>query len=204
MPAYRKIDPRKCAMAALGGFVIVAVLTLRAHGVREVDRSLLADAHSLDTGPVHSAAEYLRWLGGLVPQVVLVAGAVVVGLRRGLIHRAVGAAFVVCGAVVTTEVLKHLVADERHPTASWYLAGEHTFPSGHTATFTSLTFAYLFVVPVRFRPVAALVGGMLTLSVAVAMVVLHRHWPSDAIGGLLMGCAWGFAVIAVLDGLASN
>ena len=36
------------------------------------------------------------------------------------------------------------------------------------------------------------------------MVVLHQHWPSDAVGGVFVGATWGFAAIAVLEASTSR
>lgn len=177
----------------------LALLTLRRDGAHSLDQRLLYDLIVHDRGFVHSLSERLRRLGEPLPQIVLAAVAVGIGLRRGVVERALAAAAVMVGADLTAKLLKHLIVDGRYgPIASLYPVDDHTFPSGHATAMTALTFAFYLVVPRRFQVATALVGATLTVAVATAMVVLHRHWPSDAIGGVLVGCIWGFGATAVL------
>ncbi len=191
------------ALASFLGFLVVAVLTLRQGGLHGLDARLLAHLYRHDHGAVNSIAEVLRRLGELPAQAVLVAVAAAIGLRRGLVERAVAAVILVAGADLTAQLLKHLIVDHRYgPVARTFAVNEHSFPSGHATTMTALTFAYLLVVPARLRLPVAILGGALAFLVAGAMVVLHRHWPSDAAGGMLLGCTWGFGAIAVLEARA--
>lgn len=200
----RRVSSR-LALLSLAGVVLVALLTLRSDGAHGLDGRLLLDLYSHDVGTTHSLSELLRHLGELLPQLVLVAGAVAIGLYRRLVARPAAAAILVVGADLTTQLLKHLISDGRYgPLARSYGVDEHSFPSGHATTMTALTFAYLLVVPARLRLPVAIVGGILTVLVAGSMVVLHRHWPSDAVGGVLVGCVWGFGTIAALESWPSS
>ncbi|HEY5489036.1 MAG TPA: phosphatase PAP2 family protein, partial [Candidatus Limnocylindrales bacterium] len=73
------------------------------------------------------------------------------------------------------------------------------FPSGHTARAAALAGALVWVfVPARWRLplaiVSALVGGLV---MAYARVALGVHFPTDTLGGLLLGICW-FALSATL------
>jgi hypothetical protein len=62
----------------------------------------------------------------------------------------------------------------------------------------SLALCAVLAVPARWRPAAAAAGGLFSLAVAYAILVLGWHFPSDVIGGFLVAALWtSFAVAAV-------
>ena len=73
-------------------------------------------------------------------------------------------------------------------------AGWYSFPSGH-ATLAPLVFglgALIWASPWPPRVRAALLAASVALSILIACsrVYLGAHWPSDAVGGLLLGTGW--------------
>ena len=73
-------------------------------------------------------------------------------------------------------------------------AGWYAFPSGH-ATLAPLVFglgALIWSAPwARGTRILLLAGaGALSLLIAFSRVYLGMHWPSDALGGLLLGTGW--------------
>jgi membrane-associated phospholipid phosphatase len=193
------------ALASLLGFAITASLALHQFALWSADERLLASLSAHDAGKTGRLAHLLSHLGEPLPQVLLLAIAVAIGLRRGRRSWALAAVLVVAGADLTTQGLKRALLDHRlGEIGRLYPAGEHTFPSGHTTTMVALTFAFLFVVPARLRLPAALLGAALTALVAGSMVVLHKHWPSDVLGGAFVGATWGFAAVVVLEGLPAR
>ncbi|MEW6126389.1 MAG: phosphatase PAP2 family protein [Acidobacteriota bacterium] len=78
----------------------------------------------------------------------------------------------------------------------------HSFPSGHTIFFTVFFGFLLFLTYVfRLRPVyrwilTLLFGGMIAL-IGLSRVYLGAHWPSDVIGGYIVGSLWLAVMIRV-------
>lgn len=99
------------------------------------------------------------------------------------------------GAALLSMVTKHLVGRAR-PTAFFRTSATgYSFPSGHTLNATCLALALGFILWHLPWRRAAKVAGSLGLAVYVACVgasrlVLGVHYPTDVLGGLLLGLAW--------------
>ena len=103
------------------------------------------------------------------------------------------------GANLTTQLLKATVFDR----PDLDIAGRpyDSFPSGHTTVAAAVAAALILVVPVRGRPVAALVGAGYTALTGVSTLVGGWHRPSDAAAAVLVVLAW--TCIAMLVGSAA-
>lgn len=86
----------------------------------------------------------------------------------------------------------HLVHVLRHTTQASY-------PSGHAVYFTWLA----ILLPLALRPVWRgwwLLTAVLALALVLASVgrlVIGEHWPSDVLGGLLLGLGWSLLALGV-------
>ena len=72
--------------------------------------------------------------------------------------------------------------------------GAYSFPSGHAAFFVWVAFVIIIVLP---RPLGRIwmYGIWAVLAAFVSLACLSRvhvgaHWPSDVVGGLLLGVGW--------------
>jgi membrane-associated phospholipid phosphatase len=142
-------------------------------------------------------------VGDLAPQLVLVAAVVAIALARRRWRLAVAAAVLVGGADLTTQLLKHALHQWRfEPLLGWSQVGPEGFPSGHATTVAALALAFSLVVPARLRPATLAVGAAVTAAVCWAVVVARWHYPSDALGGVLVALTWYFGVAATRPGEA--
>lgn len=67
-------------------------------------------------------------------------------------------------------------------------SGDASFPSGHTAAAFAVVFALKTAGSPLWRPVLAL-----SAATAFSRLYLYVHWPTDILGGILLGAAVGWA-----------
>ncbi len=80
------------------------------------------------------------------------------------------------------------------------IAGSFSYPSGSTVGAAALATAAVLASPSRWRPVTAVVATLFSLWMAVAVIALRWHFPSDALAGV----AFGVGVVMLVDGLAAE
>jgi membrane-associated phospholipid phosphatase len=128
-------------------------------------------------------------IGSPVILVVATAGAGLVALR----HDRVRAVACLCGPAAVA-VLVELVVK---PVVGRQFEGVLSYPSGNVADVAAVATAWTVAVTPRFRPFVAIIGAATTLAMAYAVIGLRWHYPSDALGGLVLGVA----VVVFGDGL---
>ena len=119
--------------------------------------------------------------------VAIVFGAAAIRGRARVAAIAVAAMF---AAALTTQVLKHLLAQPRPQAASLNLAPD-AWPSGHSTAATALVIGILLITPPRHRRPVAIAGAAVVVIVGMALLILGRHYPSDVAGGVCIAAAWG-------------
>jgi membrane-associated phospholipid phosphatase len=76
------------------------------------------------------------------------------------------------------------------------LGGGLSYPSGSTVGASALGMALVLAVPARRRTIAVVAATAYALWMAIAVISLQWHYPTDAVAGL----AYGTAVVLLLDG----
>ncbi len=112
----------------------------------------------------------------------------------------------VVGAVLLSPLTKHLVSRARPTTFFRTSATGYSFPSGHALNVTCLALALGFILWRLPWHRAVKIAWTLTLVVYAACVgasrvVLGVHYPTDVLGGFLLGAAWATLLMALVLGI---
>jgi membrane-associated phospholipid phosphatase len=155
---------------------------------------------------VHSLvvlAHDLSWLGRgyvIVPLALVCCAAL---YRRGRRSSALAVAASVVGAFAISSLDKLLVGRPRPPVEHLETVTTASFPSGHatevSAFLLALLIAFLLTKPRRPGVLAAAIATVTLISgVALSRVYLGVHYPSDVLGGVLIGSAWSVIAARLL------
>lgn len=195
--------PRLAVAAAvlLAAFAIWTVLVLHRPGAG-LDVSIVKAVQSVGWGPLRPTFSVFAFLAGPLQDVLaLVVIAAVFFFRRAAIW------LMVCGAGegVVYSILNQLL---RRPRPSSHLVhvvsygGGYGYPSGHAAFF--LAFGSLAVICLCWRRLpgwavglAALAAALILADACLSRLYEGQHWPSDILGGLLLGGGWVLLVLSI-------
>jgi undecaprenyl-diphosphatase len=174
---------RTLSLILLGAFLGMSAIV---YGVRLLpgEADLQQEIIGYRGTPIHAVARWLNYGGRwqfLAPAMLLLLACSPVARRRWWLW---------CGLLPLSggieQLFKFLVGRPRPRGVNW------GFPSGHVTAAT--TFAVLLVYVLsreRVSPAARvpllLLGVLLVGSVGFARVILNAHWPSDVLGGILLG-----------------
>ncbi|MCU1490308.1 MAG: putative rane protein [Acidimicrobiaceae bacterium] len=97
----------------------------------------------------------------------------------------------IAAVLVTERIAKPLVGRVVTP------FGGFSYPSGTVTAATALVVVVVLALPLMLRPFAAVAGLAVVAAVGCAVVALRWHFPTDAVGGALVGAG----SVLFLDGL---
>jgi membrane-associated phospholipid phosphatase len=99
-------------------------------------------------------------------------------------------------------LIKLLISRQRPPADLVHILNPATgfsFPSGHAVFFTWLSFMVAFSLAPRvkpgYRPILWIAAGVVIVLTCIARVWAGDHWPSDVLGGVLLGIGWSAFVL---------
>ena len=104
---------------------------------------------------------------------------------------------------ISTTALKNLFGRDR---PLWQnpddLLATHSFPSGHASTVAALAGTVIVLVAMlvrraNVRRLAYVLCVLVVVMVCLDRVLLGRHYPTDIIGGVLLGAFWVLVGIAI-------
>jgi membrane-associated phospholipid phosphatase len=201
-----RVPPRARRALGLAALVSVALVSCWYAAFHDVTLAR-ADAHayfaflslSLHHRELASLARRVADLCLPSPFVFLAAVPVLVALARRRWVLALGLAVMIPAAIVSSELLKPLLAAPR-PALGVANApiGTGSWPSGHSTAAMILAMACLLASPARWRPYVALAGTLFSLAVIYSVLSLGWHYPSDALGGIMVASIWTLLTVAAV------
>jgi membrane-associated phospholipid phosphatase len=196
--AARRRLPLLAALACLAGLVVMGVLALAVPGAHERDAAMLHGFLGLDRPAVHRAIWVMAHLCDTLPYACagLLCIAIALARRRGWRALAVTGLLAVTG--ITTQLLKHALAQPRLEHWLPEQVATNSWPSGHSTAAMTLALCAILVAPPALRASAAMLGGAFAVGVGYAVLVLGWHYPSDVLGGFLVAGLWTSLAVAVL------
>jgi membrane-associated phospholipid phosphatase len=196
--AARRHFPLLAALACFVGLVVAGVLALAVPVARERDAAMLHGFVGLDRPSVHRAIWFLAHLGDTLPYACAGLVCIAVALARRRRWRALAVAGVLAVTGVTTQVLKHALAQPRLEHWLPEQVATNSWPSGHSTAAMTLALCAILVAPPALRAVTAMLGGAFAVGVGYAVLVLGWHYPSDVLGGFLVAGLWASLAVGVL------
>lgn len=141
-----------------------------------------------------------------VASVLLATGVVAfIALVRRRLWLAAVTAVLICGANLTTQLLKHSIVRPEYGIDPDRAFAGNSFPSGHTTVAASVALALVLALPPAARGLGGVLGGAYAAIVGIGTLSAGWHRPSDAIGAYLVAGGWAaLAGLALLVGQRRN
>jgi membrane-associated phospholipid phosphatase len=186
---------------ALAVFVLFAIQTylVVSNSLLQYDVQITHFIQQLNWGPLVYPMELLNWSAGIY-QVLLGLVAVVVLFvveRRAGWLMAIGSI-----SSLLDNVIKLIISRQRPPADIVHILNPTTgfsYPSGHAVFFTWMAFMLAFSLAPKvkpfYRPALWIAAAVVILLACIARVWAGAHWPSDVIGGVLLGIGWSAFVL---------
>jgi len=195
--------PRLAAAAGVLLAAFAAWTILQIHQPASgLDISIVKAIQSVRWGAVEWTFPLFNFLAGPLQDVFAAAIVGVVALAR---RPAVWLMLSGAGEGVIYSVLNQVLRRPRPSTHVVHVAsygGGYGYPSGHAAFF--LAFGALAVLCLCWRRspgwglvLAAVVATLVLADACLSRLYEGQHWPSDILGGLLLGGGWVFLVLSI-------
>jgi membrane-associated phospholipid phosphatase len=186
---------------ALVVFVLFAVDTYLVvnYGVLPLDLAITTFIQQLNWGPLVYPMEWINASAGIWQ--VLIGVVAVVAL---FIYERRAGWLMLIGSIssLLDNVIKLVISRQRPPADLVHILTPSTgfsYPSGHAVFFTWMSFMIAVSVAPRikpvFRPIIWVLAAIVIVLTCIARVWAGDHWPSDVLGGVLLGIGWSAFVL---------
>jgi membrane-associated phospholipid phosphatase len=186
---------------ALVVFVLFAIDTylVVANQVLSFDEPIATFIQQLNWGPVVYPMELINASAGIW-QVLI--GAVAVVALFVYERRAGWLMLIGCISSLLDNIIKLIISRQRPPADLVHILSPTTgfsFPSGHAVFFTWMAFMIAVSLAPKtrpeLRPALWILAVVVIILTCIARVWAGAHWPSDVIGGVLLGIGWSAFVL---------
>ena len=195
-------DPGASARRWLGPLTVVVAILFAIDTYMVANNALLLPfdlpittfVQQLPWGPVTYLFDLTNKTAGYIQGVVAVAAVILLFIwnRRAGALMAIGA----ISSLLDNEI-KLLMARQRPAADLVHIltpAPGYSYPSGHAVYFTWMSFMLAFAVAPHIRPsrrwIVWVAAAVVIVVACTGRVYAGAHWPSDVLGGFLLGLGW--------------
>ncbi len=186
---------------ALGVFVLFAIDTylVVANNMLPFDLQIATFIQQLNWGPVVYPMELINASAGIWQ--VLIGAVAIVAL---FIYERRAGWLMLIGSIssLLDNIIKLVISRQRPPADLVHILSPTTgfsFPSGHAVFFTWMAFMIAVSLAPKtrpaLRPILWILAVIVIVLTCIARVWAGAHWPSDVIGGVLLGIGWSAFVL---------
>ena len=186
---------------ALAVFVLFAIDTVlvETYSLLSIDVPITTFIQQFNWGPLVYALELLNASAGIWQVLIGLVAVVVLFFveRRAGWLMAIGSI-----SSLLDNIIKLVISRPRPPADLVHILNPTTgfsYPSGHAVFFTWMAFMLAFSleprVNPRLRPLLWIAAAVVIVLTCIARVWAGAHWPSDVIGGVLLGLGWSAFVL---------
>lgn len=194
-----RLPPRVSGPALVIGAAAVTAFLVLVRVALTSERGQAADEHAMLTVAAGREAELtLLSILGRVPiwsAATLAVVCLVLAARRHHWRAVIGAAVVIVGANVTTQVLKPVLD---RPDLGYGI--HNSLPSGHVTVAASVVAALMLVVPAGARAAVAGLGTFAVGLTGLSTIVAGWHRPADVVAALVVALGWCAVAVVVQGG----
>lgn len=146
------------------------------------------------------AMQGVSWIGGGIQRYVIVGILALALWRWSGWGAALAMAVATLASAMTSDVLKSFFARVR-PVLVPQLdpISSPAFPSGHATNAAVVYLLFIMLVPQARHPAWQLAAAAMILLTGLSRILLNVHWPTDVIGGWMLGTSFALIAAAVIS-----
>ena len=166
----------------------------------------IAVSHALNMQPGVSpdwlilVMQGISWIGGGIQRYVIVGILALALWRWSGRGAALAMAVATLASALTSDILKSFFARARPDLVPQLdLISSPAFPSGHATNAAVVYLLFIMLVPQARHPAWRLAAAAMILLTGLSRILLNVHWPTDVIGGWMLGASFALMAAAVIS-----
>ena len=142
----------------------------------------------------------ISWIGGGIQRYVIVGSLALALWRWSGRGAALAMAVATLASALTSDILKSFFARARPDLVPQLdLISSPAFPSGHATNAAVVYLLFIMLVPQARHPAWRLAAAAMILLTGLSRILLNVHWPTDVIGGWMLGTSFALMAAAVIS-----